>query len=86
MSVIRKVSCGIIDLTDLIAKHAEFNLYIIWKNMTYPGHSIVNDYPQKLCVVSNRGRLARLTSVSDIDVNSITIPGSQVYTISFFQI
>jgi hypothetical protein len=40
--------------------------------MTFPGHGI-NDYPQKLCVSSNRHRLARLTAVSDIDVNIITV-------------
>jgi hypothetical protein len=52
--------------------------------MTFPGHSIINDYPQKLCVSSNRDRLTRLTAVFDIDVNIITIPGSQDYTMSFF--
>jgi len=53
--------------------------------MTFPGHSIINDYPQKLCVGSNTESLTRLTAVSDIDVNIITVPGSQVYTMSFFK-
>lgn len=53
--------------------------------MTFPGHSIINDYPQKLCVSSNRDRLTRVIAVSDIDVNIITIRGSQDYTMSFLK-
>jgi hypothetical protein len=41
---------------------------------------------KNFCVGSNRDRLARLTALSDIDVNNITNPGSQDYTMSFFQI
>lgn len=49
--------------------------------MTFSGQSIINDYPQKLCVSSIR---VRLIVVSDIDVHSIKIPGSEFYTTSFF--
>jgi len=43
-------------------------------NKTFPGQSIVIDWPPKLCVSSMGDRLI---VVSDIDVNIITIPGSK---------